>query len=134
VERGQVSFESILLWAGFLAVLGLFIPAFANALEAQKLQLEKERFLSFANTLEDGLLRVSHYAEGSTLTIPSPSFADLSILMEGDLILLEWSPPALSSSLSREIVSPLPLEGSWSPEGGDIILIRESDFILIESE
>lgn len=133
-ERGQVSFESILLWAGFLAVLGLFIPVFAHALEAQKLQVEKEHFLSFSHSLEQNIIRLSHYSEGSTVSIRMPALENLELDIQEELITLNWSPPALPTYLSKEIESPLPLLGEWSADSTNMILSRESDSILIEFE
>lgn len=132
-ERGQVSFESILLWAGFLAVLGLFLPVFAHALEAQKLQLEKEQFLSFSYSLKQNLIRLSHYAEGSSISMRGPSIENLEMEIQENAIALAWSPPALSTSLTQEIESPLSLVGEWSPDSDDVVLSRESNTILIES-
>lgn len=133
-ERGQVSFESILVWVGFLSVLGLFLPVFAHALEAQKLQLEKEHFLSFSHSFEQNITRLSHYAEGSSISIRVPNLENLEIDIQEELITLTWSPPALSKSFVKEIASPLPFVGEWSLESDAIILSRGLDFILIESE
>ncbi len=133
VERGQVSFESILLWVGFLAVLGLFLPVFAHSLEAQKLQLDKEHFLSFAHSLEQTITRVAHYSEGSSLSIRVPKLENLEIEIQEKVLTLTWSPPALSDSLIIEIESPLPFLGEWSIDSGEIIVSRESASILIES-
>lgn len=133
-EHGQVSFESILLWAGFLAVLGLFIPVFAHALEAQKLQLQKEQFLSFSHSLEQNIIRLSHYSEGSTVSIRVPPLENSEMDIQEELIMLTWSPPALSHSITQEIESLLPLSGEWPSDSTTIILSRESNSILIESE
>ena len=133
VERGQVSFESILLWVGFLAVLGLFLPVFAHSLEAQKLQLDKEHFLSFAHSLEQTITRVTHYSEGSSVSIRVPQLENLEIEIQEKVLTLTWSPPALSDSLIIEIESPLPFIGEMPIDSGEIIISRESASILIES-
>ncbi|MEK6970286.1 MAG: hypothetical protein AABW68_01170 [archaeon] len=131
--RGQASLESILLWAGLLAVLGLFLPSFLHVLDAHHLQWDKGRFLSFSDAVGHSLVRLSHYAEGSMLSIPSPSLEELDIRGDGHTLTLTWSPPSLSSPLLIEQSSLLPLEGEWSPDSHFLVLRRESNFILIES-
>lgn len=133
-ENGQVSFESILLWAGFLAVLGLFFPVFAHALEAQQLKLQKEQFLSFSHSIEQNIIRLSHYSEGSSVVIRIPTLENMDIDILEESILLNWSPPALSDSLAQEIESSLPLSGEWPADSAEMILSRESNSILIEFE
>jgi hypothetical protein len=118
---------------GFLSVLGLFLPVFAHALEAQALQLEKERFLSFSDLLEESILRISHYAEGSSLSLRVPKLDNLSIGIGEEAFSLTWSPSAVSIPLERGIESPLPLVGEWSPDSDAIIISRGADSILIES-
>lgn len=133
-SRGQVSFESILLWAGFLSVLGLFLPVFNQAMDAQKLQVEKERFIDFSTNLSDSLHLLSFYAPGSSLSVSFSSLENVSLVVEGSVIIVSWSPPSLGHSLEQTIESPYEIENNLSSNFKTLILRRESNLIILESE
>ena len=68
--RGQVSLESLILWAALFSLLAALLPVFAQFLTAQEALVEKTRAVELGSLLESSILSLTFSSPGSTMRIP----------------------------------------------------------------
>ncbi|MFH0970241.1 MAG: hypothetical protein V1776_02155 [Candidatus Diapherotrites archaeon] len=130
--RGQVSLEALLLWAGFFAILAGITPFFIDAFHAQEALIEKSNRVQFIDSLSYALHSLSFMGEGSVRVLSLPSSPSYDLSGSDTILLVEWVSPS-GKNQSIEIASIIPIVGVVDEDVLFIRLVRQRDYIQLES-
>lgn len=131
--RGQVSLESLLIWAALAGALALFTPAFTNLMQAYSIQEQVMEMRVVSHQLEAAFTQLSFQAPGSRVSFGwnYPS-AQLQATSEGLEIQLNHA--SLQSPKVFTAKSPIPILLSFQQPATLLVITRIEGGIRVESQ
>ncbi|QQR92629.1 MAG: hypothetical protein IPJ89_00075 [Candidatus Iainarchaeum archaeon] len=133
-QKGQVSLESLLIWAALAGALALFTPAFAHLMQAYALQEQALELKVHAQNLEVIFHELAFQAPGSSASYAWAYAAGYQFSSGSGVLELQLVHAALANPKQFTAHSPLPLEVSINPPFSSLIITRTAEGITIQSQ
>ncbi len=133
-NQGQVSLESLLIWAALAGALALFTPAFSNLMQAYALQEQVLELKSHAQQLESIFHSLSFQAPGSKIIYKWSSSASNEFSVSGNDLELQLTHASFLAPKIFIAKSPIPISTSLNPSFSSLIITRAENGITIQSQ
>jgi hypothetical protein len=131
--RGQVSLESLLIWAALAGALALFTPAFMHLVQADALQQQAVALHAHAQQLESIFSELAFQSPGSKIDFAWGDSANQEFSSSGNELELRLVHASLQNPKTFTAHSPLPLFSSIHPPFSFLVISRTDSGITIES-
>lgn len=133
-NQGQVSLESLLIWAALAGALVLFTPAFSNLMQAYALQEQVLELKSHAQQLESIFQSLSFQAPGSRHIYQLNARAENHFSVSAEGLELQLVHLSMASPKIFIAKSPIPISISLNPLFSSLIITRAENGITIQSQ
>lgn len=131
--KGQISLESLLIWAALAGALALFTPVFSQTIHAYELEQQTLELKSHADQMGSIFRMLSFEAEGARVTYSWLSSPELEWGLNENGLELRLVDSSLLNSKSFSASSPIPLSASIQSPFSVLIFTRQGSGINIES-